>query len=150
VPKSKKCTKCGCSRTNATCPNCGYEHKRGGARERSGQKKRELPIEIIDGRTVTGKDHAQWLIDQLNSDYDPTKPETLEVAGWRRLWDSWDKRIALETRRYLYDKAKGKAVITVNHLHDKPIEHTVTLNLSERFRIAMQKAEDRVRNSRAS
>jgi hypothetical protein len=31
----------------------------------------------------------------------------------------------------------------VNHLHDKPIEHTVTHTLSERFRIALEKAEKR-------
>ena len=118
--------------------------QKGGARPGSGRRKREAPVEIIDGRTVTGKDHAQYLIDQLNADYDPRKLESIEVAGWRRLWDSLDKRIALETRRYLYDKAKGKAVITVNHLHDKPIEHTMTLTVSERLRLAMEKAERRV------
>lgn len=95
---------------------------------------------------MSGQQHAQWLIDQLNADFDPKKQESIEVAGWRRLWDSLDKRIALETRRYLYDRAKGKATVTVNHLHDKPIEHNVNLNLSERFRIAMQKAEERVRS----
>jgi hypothetical protein len=146
--KRKKCSKCGAVRSGATCPKCGHEHKRGGAREGSGQKRTEAPVEIIDGRTVTGKDHAQYLIDQLNADYDPRKLESIEVAGWRRLWDSLDKRIALETRRYLYDKAKGKAVITVNHLHDKPMEHTVTHTISERFRIAMEKATKRVSDLR--
>ena len=121
---------------------------KGGARPGAGRKKRESPVEIIDGRTVTGQQHAQWLIDQLNAPFNPKK-DTLELAGWRRLWDSLDKRIALETRRYLYDRAKGKATITVNHLHDKPIEHNVNVNLSERFRIAMQKAEERARNGRA-
>lgn len=123
---------------------------KGGARPGAGRKKREVLVESIDGRTVTGQQHAQWLIDQLNAPFNPKKPETLETAGWRRLWDSLDKRIALETRRYLYDRAKGKATITVNHLHDKPIEHNVTLSLSERFRVAIQKAEERVRNGRAS
>lgn len=118
--------------------------KRGGSRQGSGRKKREAPVEIIDGRTVSGKDHAQWLVDQLNADFDPTKEESLEVAGWRRLWDSLDKRIALETRRYLYDKAKGKAVITVNHLHDKPIEMNVNHTLRERYKMAMEKAEKRL------
>ena len=118
--------------------------KKGGARKGSGRKKKAAPVDIIDGRTVTGKEHAQWLIDQLNAEYDPEQEETIEVAGWRRLWDSLDKRVALETRRYLYDRAKGKAVITVNHLHDKPQEHILTLNLSERFRIAMEKAAKRV------
>ncbi len=122
--------------------------KKGGARPGAGRKKQVAPVQLIDGRTVTGKDYAQQLIDKLNAPFDPKKPESLEVAGWRRLWDSLDKRIALETRRYLYDKAKGKAVITVNHLHDKPIEHNVNVSLSERFRLAMQKAEDRVRSLR--
>jgi hypothetical protein len=122
--------------------------KKGGARQGAGRKKREAPVEIIDGRSVTGKDYAQQLIDQLCAPFDPEKPECLEVAGWRRLWDALDKRIALETRRYLYDKAKGKAVITVNHLHDKPIEHNVTHTITERFRIAMEKADQRVRDGR--
>jgi hypothetical protein len=119
---------------------------KGGARAGSGRKKRAAPVELIDGRTITGKDHAQWLVDELNADYDPRKLESIEVAGWRRLWDSLDKRIALETRRYLYDKAKGKAVVTVNHLHDKPIDMNVKLTLGEGMRIAMQKAEERVRS----
>lgn len=122
---------------------------KGGARPGAGRKKRELiPVQDIDGRSLNGQQHAQQLIDKLNAPYDPKKPETLEVAGWRRLWDSLDKRIALETRRYLYDKAKGKATVTVNHLHDKPIEHNVTMNLSERFRIAMEKAQKRVSDLR--
>lgn len=119
---------------------------RGGSRPGAGRKKREItPVTLIDGRTVTGQQHAQWLIDRLNAPFDPKK-ETLELAGWRRLWDSLDKRIALECRRYLYDKARGKATITVNHLHDKPQELNVNLQLSDRFRLAMQKAEERVRS----
>lgn len=122
------------------------EKKRGGARPGAGRKKTEvIPATLIDGRTVTGQQHAQWLIDRLNAPFDPKK-ETLELAGWRRLWDSLDKRIALECRRYLYDRAKGKATITVNHLHDKPQELNVNLQLSDRFRLAMQKAEERVRS----
>jgi hypothetical protein len=45
---------------------------------------------------------------------------------------------------YLEDRAYGKPVDTVNHLHDKPLELSVTHTLSERFRIAMEKAEKRV------
>lgn len=145
---SKKCSKCGSERQGPICPSCSYEHKRGGARPGAGGKKRELaPVVSIDGRTRTGQEYAQYLIDQLNAPFNPKKEEPIEVAGWRRLWDSLDKRIALETRRYLYDRAKGKATITVNHLHDKPqeITGTVTLQLSERFRLAIQKADARAR-----
>lgn len=122
------------------------DKKRGGSRPGAGRKKTEVtPVTLIDGRTVNGQQHAQWIIDRLNAPYDPKK-DSLELAGWRRLWDSLDKRIALETRRYLYDRAKGKATITVNHLHDKPLEVNATLNLGEGMRLAMQKADERLRN----
>lgn len=168
--------------------------KKGGARPNSGRKKRQAPVEIIDGRTVTGKDHAQQLIDELNS-IDPEIMEhrelrvspdpyevpddasdehrkdlekreaqrqltlaaknaadakfqklSYEVQGWAVLW--FAARTALESRKYLYDRAKGKAMITVNHLHDKPLEMTVNHTISERFRIAMEKADKRVRDGR--
>lgn len=168
--------------------------KKGGARAGAGRKKREAPVEIIDGRSVTGKDHAQQLIDELNA-IDPeimanrelrvslepfeahadatdekrkeiekleaqrklalaakTAAEakfqklSYEVQGWALLW--FAVRTALETRKYLYDKAKGKAVVTVNHLHDKPMEHNVTLSLGEGMRIAMEKALKRVSEKR--
>ena len=166
--------------------------KKGGARAGAGRKKREAPVEIIDGRTVTGVDHALQLIEQLNSidpqmmtdrdlrvspepieipdDADDEKRKELqnletqrrvalslknaadakfkelpyEVQGWALLW--FAVRTALETRKYLYDKGRGKAVITVNHLHDKPMQHEVTLNLGEGMKLAMEKAEQRVRN----
>lgn len=69
---------------------------------------------------------------------------SFEVQGWARLW--FTASTALDTRKYLYDKAGHQAVKIINHVHDKPIEHTHTHTLSERFRIAMEKAEQRVRN----
>lgn len=144
---AKKCSKCGSERQGPICPSCSYEHKRGGARPGAGGKKREIaPVISIDGRTRTGQEYAQYLIDRLNH-FTPKEILDEELSGWRRLWDSNDKRIALETRRYLYDRAKGKATITVNHLHDKPqeITGTVTLQLNERFRLAIQKADARAR-----
>jgi hypothetical protein len=50
--------------------------------------------------------------------------------------------------RYLEDRAYGRPMDTVNHLHDKPLEVNATLNLSERFRIAMEKATKRVSDLR--
>ncbi len=115
------------------------DKKRGGSRPGAGRKKTEVtPVTLIDGRTVNGQQHAQWIIDRLNAPYDPKK-DSLELAGWRRLWDSLDKRIALETRRYLYDRAKGKATITVNHLHDKPIEMNVNVSMAEIVREVRQR-----------
>lgn len=48
--------------------------------------------------------------------------------------------------RYLEDRAYGRPMDTVNHLHDKPLKVDATLTLGEGMRIAMQKAEERVRS----
>lgn len=124
----------------------GAKKSRGGPRSGAGRKKREAPVQVIDGRSVSGQQHAQWLIDRLHAEFDPKK-ETLELAGWRRLWDSLDKRIALEVRRYLYDKAKGKATITVNHLHDKPIEMNLNVSMAEIVRKVRQRKETYARGA---
>lgn len=47
--------------------------------------------------------------------------------------------------RYLEDRHFGRPVDTVNHLHDKPIEVNATLTLGEGMKVAMEKAEARVR-----
>lgn len=48
--------------------------------------------------------------------------------------------------RYLEDRAYGRPVDTVNHLHDKPIDMKLELSMSERMLKALQKAEERVRS----
>jgi hypothetical protein len=45
---------------------------------------------------------------------------------------------------YLEDRAFGKAVQTVNHLHDKPVQVNATLELGEGMRVAMAKADERL------
>lgn len=178
---------------------------KGGARPNAGRKKNEVKAAVeaagIDGRSVGGKDHAGWLIEQMNA-IDPEMMQDLdrivssepfkapkpregvskdeqekierecekleaarrehwklkqialkrwrkfsfEVRGWARLW--FADRTALDVRKYLYDKAGHQAVKIINHVHDKPIEHNHTHTISERFRIAMEKAEQRVRDGR--
>lgn len=56
----------------------------------------------------------------------------------------------IENRTFInfVEKRDGKAMHTVNHLHDKPLEHTVTLELGEGMRQAMELAEKRVSSSR--
>ena len=56
-----------------------------------------------------------------------------------------DLRHALE---YLDNRDLGNTVDTVNHLHDKPIEVNMNHSLSERFRLAHEKAEKRVHAGR--
>jgi len=50
--------------------------------------------------------------------------------------------------RYLEDRAYGRPVDTVNHLHDKPIDMNVKLSLGEGMKLAMEKAEERVSKRR--
>lgn len=65
------------------------------------------------------------------------------MEQWRGLWNAQDLRIQLETRKYWYDKRDGKAVHTVNHLHDKPIEVSHTFSLADVIRDARERAAKR-------
>lgn len=67
---------------------------------------------------------------------------SFEVQSWAHHWFSASE--ALETKKYLHDKAGHQAVRVINHVHDKPIEMNVNVTLRERFKIAMEKAEKRV------
>lgn len=114
--------------------------KKGGARPGAGRKKNQAEAGIADGdknfatRVLAriGKPGWQDFIDakKIQSDEDYALHLLAGTAGY----DQFNK---------LLDRKFGKAVQTINHLHDKPIEHTVTHTLSERFRIAMEKAEKR-------
>lgn len=112
---------------------------RGGSGRGQGRKKREAPPEKLDGRSRSGQNRAGELLTALNS-LPPKKGDTIEVAGWRRFWDSMDHHIALDARKYLYDKDGGKAIQTVNHLHDKPIEHNHTVSIRGTLEKALQRA----------
>ena len=115
-------------------------HGRGGGGRGQGRKKRELATpEKLDGRTLTGQNRAGKLLEALNS-LPPKKGDSIEVAGWRRFWDSMNQAIALDARKYLYDKDGGKAIQTVNHLHDKPIEHNHTVSIRGTLEKALQRA----------
>jgi hypothetical protein len=173
--------------------------KKGGPRAGAGRKKNQARVAVeavvahsadLDGRSVGGKEHAQWLIEQLNAiepemmehlelrvSPDPVdvpedadkkrraeieKQETLrklawklreraqrkfarlsyELQGWARIW--FDSKTKLDARKYLHDKAGHQAVRVINHVHDKPIEMNVNVTLRERFKLALEKAEQRV------
>jgi hypothetical protein len=45
--------------------------------------------------------------------------------------------------RYLEDRAYGRPVDTVNHLHDKPVQHEMTHTISERMQRALQRVQGR-------
>ena|ERR1035441_2564944 len=46
-----------------------------------------------------------------------------------------------ETLKYLENRAYGNCTDTVNHLHDKPIEHTVTVTIAEVIRKVRERKE---------
>lgn len=106
--------------------------KRGGKRSGAGRPKTR-PDPVHADRAFAGR-----LIEALV--LPAKKGELAEIADWRDLWLAADLRIRLDTRKFWYDKRDGKAIHTVNHLHDKPIEMNVTVSLAE----AIQKARKRV------
>lgn len=115
------------------------EIKRGGARPGAGRKAKPRTPEVAD------KSAAGRIREGLNR---PESPDDTEEIKRFRAIDKSGARESLDLRKWLYDKCDGKAVQTVNHLHDKPVEHLVTHTISERMRLALEKAEKRVSGSR--
>ena len=106
--------------------------QRGGYRPGAGRKKGP-PKEAVAG-------FAAKLIASL-SHFDPPKNEPGEIGNWRDLWWSAEQRVKLDTRKYWYDKRDGKAIHTVNHLHDKPIDVNVNVSIAEIVRKVRERKE---------
>jgi hypothetical protein len=106
---------------------------RGGARPGAGRKKTERPTNSAVATAVLAevKVKEKW---KLIIAIETEKAETKGVTSGLR-----------ETLKYLENRSLGNCVDTVNHLHDKPLEMNVQLSLGEGMRIAMEKAEQRVR-----
>lgn len=94
---------------------------RGGKRAGAGRKQ-SPPIEEVRDRGA-----AKRLIEALN--WKKTRQESIEVAGWRMLWDAADLRIRLDVRRYLYDKRDGKATQPIDHGGGGPIKVEIITNV---------------------
>lgn len=123
---------------------------KGGAGRGQGRKKKEIvPTVGIDGRTQSGQEHAQGLIDQLNaicfqwpvSDIHSLENTTPEVRSWIPYWVE-KHGAGLDARKFLYDKAKGKAVIAVNHMHDKPLEVNMNVSMSALIREVRERKQN--------
>jgi hypothetical protein len=82
--------------------------------KRAGAGRKALPR----ADKVVGMQVAAELIAKLNVKKSSKHPDSVEVAGWRELWEAQELRIRLDTRKYLYDKRDGKAT--------QPIDHGVT------------------------
>jgi hypothetical protein len=125
--------------------------KRGGKRENAGRKKLERPTNANVAQRVLAEAEAEktWLqlIDlekeRLGLDAKPISKD--DIGGPYSVWRGNVSIIPLtNVLRYLEDRAFGKPVDTINHLHDKPVELHATLTLGEGMRIAMEKADQRV------
>jgi hypothetical protein len=130
----------------------------GGKREGAGRKKLDRPTNANVATRVLAQAKAEvlWLtiIDLerrrlgINKDGSLSHSEKGAIDGPD--YQGKFSIIPLTTvLRYLEDRAYGRPVDTVNHLHDKPVDLNVTLSLGEGMRLAMQKAEERVRNRRS-
>lgn len=125
--------------------------KKGGARPGAGRKKLDrLPIPPLDGRSAAGREVAQRVLDQIKAEHLYRSMVELEVerlglnakpipekaiAGPYSHWRPMVSIIPLTNLlRYLDDRAYGRPMDTVNHLHDKPIEMNVNVKLSEIIR----------------
>jgi hypothetical protein len=67
----------------------------------------------------------------------------LATAKARRTENTADLRNALE---YLDNRDLGNTTDNVNHMHDKPLAVNATLSLGEGMKLAMEKADERLRN----
>lgn len=97
----------------------------GGKREGAGRK--PLPR----AKHSTGLEKFAWIIEELNKE--KSKPELAKEAGelkkWRELWEAKDDRIRLDTRKFVYDHAYGKATQPVDHGAGGPIQVEITTNV---------------------
>ena len=104
---------------------------RGGARPGSGPKKKGIPKS--SAATPEARRRSSILYEALTR---PPRPDdSYEIQYWRRFTD---KDAGLLWK--LFEHSEGRAVHTVNHLHDKPIEMNVNLKLGERLALARKRA----------
>lgn len=98
---------------------------RGGKRPGAGRK----PLPRADHKS--GIEFFRWLIDELEKV--KTKAELAKESGqlkkWRELWEAKDDRIRLDTRKFVYDHAYGKATQPVDHGAGGPIQVEITTNV---------------------
>jgi hypothetical protein len=129
---------------------------RGGKREGAGRRKSERPTNANVASRVLAQAKAEtlWLslIDLERRRLGINKNGELSVAEKGAITEGdYQGRFSIipltNLLRYLEDRAYGRPMDTVNHLHDKPLEVNATLNLGEGMRLAMQKAEERIRES---
>jgi hypothetical protein len=120
----------------------------GGARTGAGRHKRDCDCEKCKSkyghRPVDGD-----LARRIKAKIQAEKKWLRIVEVETQLMETTGKTAPLRTSLiYLDNRDLGNCVDNVNHMHDKPLEVNATLTLGEGMRLAMQKAEERVRSSK--
>src|ERR1700690_1180745 len=111
---------------------------RGGARAGAGRRKNKAENAAAQTGEAPRKSLATEILESLGKDI----KHPPDCKCQRCLWRMHATAIGPHGRdslKYLWDRADGKPVDTVNHLHDKPIDINVNVSLSE----AIQKARKR-------
>ena len=130
---------------------------RGGKRENAGRKISERPTDGNVARKVKAQVHAEklWVslirleCKRLGINENGELSARVDKSGVIDGPDFQGKFSVIPLSnilRYLDDRDLGRPVDTVNHLHDKPIDVNMKLSLGEGMRVAMEKAEQRVRS----
>ena len=123
---------------------------RGGARAGAGRKKQERPTNANVATRVLAQAKAEqlWLslIDLERRRLGINKTGELSVAEKGAITEGdYQGRFSIipltNLLRYLEDRAYGRPVDTVNHLHDKPIEMNVNVSIAEIVRKVRERKE---------
>jgi hypothetical protein len=130
--------------------------QRGGKRPGAGRKKQERPTDAACAARVLARAKAEetWLamidLEKRRLGLTGAKLASRKEASGAVTEGDYRGNFSIipltNLLRYLEDRAYGRPIDTVYHLHDKPIEMSMTLSLGEGMKLAMQKAEERVRN----
>ena len=123
---------------------------RGGARAGAGRKKQERPTNANVATRVLAQAKAEqlWLslIDLERRRLGINKTGELSVAEKGAITEGdYQGKFSIipltNLLRYLEDRAYGRPVDTVNHLHDKPIEMNVNVSIAEIVRKVRERKE---------
>jgi hypothetical protein len=110
---------------------------RGGARPGSGPKKKSIPQS--SAVTLEARRRSSILYEALTREARPD--DSYEI----QLWRSYTVRDSGVLWR-LFEHSEGRAVHTVNHLHDKPLEMNVNVSIAEVVRKVRERKEQYERN----
>lgn len=105
---------------------------RGGKRQNAGRKRKEPKPEAVTKQLATE-------VLALTARPIHIAECLCEMCRWWAVLTAADARLRFDALKYLTDRRDGKAVQTVNHLHDKPIEMNVNFSLAAEIQKARQR-----------